>query len=310
MSTGDRTLWWQRGLPPVGEKAESSMDKALAAAGLDFNVEMRPVAHSWDKDKWCKSEKVCAVVRDDTETILGMVTGRYHPIQHRDALSFVTEICENFDAAIDRVWSRRGRWGADGSRIIVATSYKRDVDIAGIETVRPWLLFTAGHDGMAGITMQVIPVQMHCLNQLPMLKGRGGVHRVVHSPRANDRFRTVTELILAADRSMDALGLELERLVSQPMSAKESSRVVEQAIAGANGSPKAKEDDALQIVRLMENPMTLPKGAEGTRFAVLHAVTEHYSHIREYRTREAHEREMTNGRAGAICRRTMELLSV
>ena len=298
-----RIPWWQRDLPPIDAAASSSMDAALSAAGLDFSVEMRQIAHSAPYGNWCREDKWRAVVRNDTDAALGIVGGRYRPIQHRDALAFVTEICESFDASIDRVWSLGG-----GARIRVCTRYKRDVDIAGIDQVRPWLLFTASHDGREAVTMQVIPIQMACTNQIPMLRRLGGVHRIVHSPKAQSKLRTAAEAILSADRSMDALGVELERLLQAKIGAEASQALVENAVAASHGSPKAKEDDANSVVSLMKDPLTLPEGAEGTRFAVLHAVTEHYCHVRRYRTRAAQERELTQGRASAICRRTMEML--
>ena len=301
----ERTPWWERELPTLKKAATSSVERALKESGLGFDVEMRPIAHFTADGSWEESKKYRAVVRDDTDTPLGVVGMRYHPINHRDALAFVTEICEEYDADIDRCWSLQG-----GARVRVCVQYKREVDIAGIDAVRPFLLFTAGHDGLESVAMQVIPMQLACTNQIPGLRKLGGKHTIVHSARAQDRLRTATEAIVAADRNMDVLALELEKMVSKKCPAPNAQRIVQQAIGETRGSDKAKEEDAASIIGLMKEPLTLPKGAEGTRFAVLHAVTEHYGHIRTYRTRAAQEREMTIGRSAAVCRRAMELLAV
>ena len=302
--TTTRTHWWQRDMAPIEPEASGSIDKALASAGLDFDVGMRDVYASNDRQGWTWAENHQAIVRNDTEAILGIVSDRYAPVQHREALSFVTEICENFDAEIDRIWSLKG-----GAKIRAMVSYKRDVDIAGIDTIRPWLLFTTSHDGTESVAMTVVPTQISCLNQIPMLRRHHGAHRIVHSGRTNERLRSATEAIVAADRSLDLLSMELEYLLGEQIDGFSAGDMIEQAVCGFRGSAKAREDDMASIRSLMDTRPTLPKSAEDSKFAVLHAVTEHYSHIREYRSRAAHERDMTNARASQVCRRTFELLT-
>ena len=301
-----RAHWWQRDLPPIEPEASGSIDLALASAELDFDVEMRDVFVSDDRHGHAHiwAERHMGIVRSDTNAILGIVSDRYKLVQHRDALAFVTEICENFDARIDRIWSLSG-----GAKIRAMIRYKRDVDIAGIDEIRPWLLFTTSHDGTESVAMTVVPTQISCLNQIPMLRRHHGAHRVVHSGHTTERLRSAAEAIVAADRSVDLFSMELEHLLSTPIAGAVADETVERAVCGIRGSGKARDDDVASIRSLMTDRPTLPKGAEDSKFAVLHAVTEHYSHIREYRTRAAHERDMTSARASQVCRRAFELLT-
>ena len=82
---------WRRprrfGSPPwhgLGTRLDAPATSAEAlAAGLDFTVELSPL-HTADgtpvPDRW-------AAVRSDTGGVLGVVGGRYRPIQNRDCFA-------------------------------------------------------------------------------------------------------------------------------------------------------------------------------------------------------------------------------
>lgn len=297
-----RELWWHRfdrgghKVPDAGAKL--GIDEALSLAGLDFEVELRKIASPNRKGNWIVDQARRGVVRCDSDRLLGVVGKRYRPVQHREALSFIDEITTGFDARVDCVWG-----SSDGARIRAAVKYKHDVDIAGADQARPYLLFSTSHDGRGSVKMDVQAVQLSCLNQLPGLVRRADWRWTVHhSTSAKEKLRAAAEAVAQADSHMEALAAELAALASEPIADREAEAVVGRCVRRAVKSESVQERDQAGVMRLLRESPTMPERFRGSRMGVLHAATEYYDFVRPYRTAEAAERSHGTGVAARVRR--------
>ena len=296
----DRETWWHRHSGPVlGESP--SLVEALEYEGLDFNAEVRPLASQDADGGWTEDSRRFGVVRDDTDELIGVVKQRYCPVQYRDALAFVDDITLGYDAAIDKLWG-----SPDGARMRLAVQYKHDVDIAGIDTARPYLFFSAGHDGLTSVRMQVSAVQASCLNQLPDIFAQGQGIAVVHSSKSMDRLRVAADVISQADEYMQRLSAEFSALAMEQLSDQRCERIVAQCVHRHVKSAKGREDDVAGILQLASDSPTMPAGFAGTKMGLVHAATEYYDHFRPYRNAAVLRRENLYGRAAQMRKSVFE----
>lgn len=74
----------------LGQKldAPATAQEAIIAAGLDYEVQLTPIA-TYDG---LTVEGRRAVVRYDEQEVLGVVSGRYVPVQNRQAFGFLDAV--------------------------------------------------------------------------------------------------------------------------------------------------------------------------------------------------------------------------
>lgn len=105
-------------------------------------------------------DNMFATYRDDTGAPLGIVKGRYEPVQNIDAFKF-------FDDAIGKdeaIWQTAGALDG-GSRVFVSAKLPNTITING-DPVDNYLVFLTSHDGSTGVKIMLTPVRIFCQNCL------------------------------------------------------------------------------------------------------------------------------------------------
>lgn len=164
MYVGDRP--WH-GLGTYVE-SELTSEKAIVAAGLDWTVKLSPVCASLTGHYSPDSEDFKAVVRMSDERILGVVGGRYHPVQNKQAFDF-------FDSVVGQGLAMYHTAGslADGSRIWLCAKLPQDMVLANGEKIEKFLIFTNTHNGTSPVRMLFSPIRPVCQNTLNMALKQG-----------------------------------------------------------------------------------------------------------------------------------------
>ncbi len=101
-----------------------------------------------------------AVYRTDNGMPLGLVKGRYTPVQNIDAFNF-------FDNAIGKnkaIWQTAGYFG-NGERIFVSAKLPNTITVKG-DPIDNYLVFTNSHDGSSGVKILFTPIRIVCKNTL------------------------------------------------------------------------------------------------------------------------------------------------
>ena len=92
--------------------ADADIDAWRIAAGLDWEIEMRPVFHGVINDKGEKKASVIegrkALVRSDTQACLSIMSDRYKVVQPGDVLEFYRELVEGSMFSIETAGSLKG----------------------------------------------------------------------------------------------------------------------------------------------------------------------------------------------------------
>ena len=136
---------------PEGKKL--SIEEAIRAAGLDWEVELR---HIFAKDGRGIPLGILnryVTYRKSDNTVLGIVGKDYHALQNRDAFKWFQPFLESGEATIETAGSLKG-----GSRVWVIARIRRDPLVVGKEDVMEhFVLLSNSHDGSLAVRVGFTP---------------------------------------------------------------------------------------------------------------------------------------------------------
>lgn len=195
--------------------ADVTAEEMIRAAGLDWLVEKRPArgaAVVWarkrellkpgatispdDEVEYSRYEIVRPPYTDQPqETVLGIVSAKYEPLQNRDAFAFFDPIVDQKKAFFETA----GALG-DGERVWVMAKMPGDIEVVRGDTCQKYLLLSNTHTGQGAVIVKFTAVRVVCQNTLMMSLADGQTaYRVRHSKKMTDRLQEVAELIAAAN---------------------------------------------------------------------------------------------------------------
>ena len=162
--------------------------EAFETADALFTVEKRelffPRATSEPEDEqlWQPTESF-AVVRTDTQALLGVVSKQYEIVQNDSLLRMAEFIREEVDMDCVIVLS-------DGAKVCFTATLKgAATDIVPGDTVKRRIVGYLGHDGKTGCGAKFTNIRVVCQNTLTAALGESGAHSsITHKNGANNNF--------------------------------------------------------------------------------------------------------------------------
>jgi phage/plasmid-like protein (TIGR03299 family) len=201
MVSGSGVMPWHK----IGTVVQGTLTtkEAIKAAGLDWQVEKRPIYFEKTVGKAKVMEKIedkFSMVRTDTQENLGVVGGVYTPLQNRVAFSFIDGILGLKEATIETA----GALGR-GERIWVLSQLKGVISLKGNDLINKYLLCANAHDGSMRVTLALTTTRVVCNNTLRIAvkeaSENGDIYRIRHSTKMEEKV----------DSARDALGLIQEQ---------------------------------------------------------------------------------------------------
>lgn len=281
-----------RNLPWYGASTElvdvpQNADAALTAAGLSWEVELRPLyfrVRENGKDKTVRSSK-SATVRKDTHDELGIVGSRYTVFQNREAFAFLDKLVEDGGAK----YQAGGTMGG-GSKVFVVMQTPSTIKVLG-EDHDTYVLFTTSHDGSSTVTATTTLVRPACTNMFrSMLSSDRPVFRQAHVGSMLDP-ETMAEVareslgVATADQRRFA---ELaEQLASAPIDHSHSAEFDGIMARAFPWATKAAQKEVAAIHDLWMTSETIDNEWRFTGWGLMNATTEYLGHFRSRRSSEA-----------------------
>jgi len=185
------------GTPPwhgLGKRFDSAprdSSEALEAARLNWHVRKEPLYVFLDSRKIQVPDK-CAIVREDTLAILGVVSQEYEPLQNEEAFRF-------FDGIIQMGAAEYETAGAlgHGERVWILVKMKAaPMLIAGFDEVQKYLLLVNSHDGSSSVHIRFTPIRVVCENTLTVALRTGKrLQTIVHRSGLHCRLQETKKLL-------------------------------------------------------------------------------------------------------------------
>lgn len=208
----------------------ATAEEAIKAAGLDWEVSLRPVTAGG-----AEVPGYYAVVREDRNIGLGVVKGRYVPIQNREAFSFFDSVVGDGKA----IYHTAGALG-NGERIWILAKLPDDLVVRG-DVTEKYLLLSNGHNAHHALQMLFTPIRVVCQNTLLAALGR--------AKRTDTVFiRHVGNIQAKVEEARRILGIAIDWYKRFQEAA--------ELLAGVEVKPSALEE-------YVANLLPMPKGADG-----------------------------------------------
>jgi len=212
--TGREKPW--HGLGTMVENAPDSRE-ALIVAGLDWNVVQKPV---FTQDG-VKVKGYYANVRDYDGSVLGIVTSRYKVVQNREAFAFTDGLLGE-GVRYETAGSLQG-----GRKVWLLAKLPKEFIIAG-ERISPYLVFSNTHDGSGAVRVAITPVRVCCNNTLNLaLDTADRSFSMIHTGDIKGKVKEAKETLFMADKYMENLGNEFEKLRKQKITDQKVKEYIE-----------------------------------------------------------------------------------
>ncbi|SEO99124.1 phage/plasmid-like protein TIGR03299 [Mucilaginibacter gossypiicola] len=187
--------------------------EAIRFAGLDYTVEKRPLFTNVLANDLTDGEdfgKIAvpnfyATVRNDNNSVLGVVGKDYEVVQNADAFQF-------FDAIVGGgsgiQYETAGALG-NGERVFITAKLPDYIKVGRADLIEQYLFLTTSHDGFGSISAAFTPIRIVCNNTLnAALRNQTGAIKIRHTASANDRLKQAHTLMGISN----TMATELEEL--------------------------------------------------------------------------------------------------
>jgi len=207
-----KTPWHGLGMAiPDGKKL--SIEEAIVAAGLNWEVELRHIFTEDDKGSRQGILNHYVSCRKTDNSVLGIVGKDYKPLQNRDAFRWFQPFLEGGEATIETAGSLK-----KGSKVWVLARIRRDPMIVGKEDMmRHYVLLSNSHDGSLAVRVGFTPIRVVCNNTLYLAheSKASKLLRVKHTSRVLENLEDIRETIDLAQQEFAATVTQYKRLASK-----------------------------------------------------------------------------------------------
>ena len=297
MFSGNNKVPWH-GLGEVVEGTLSS-SAAIKAAHLDWSVDLRP----------CQTADAVAIpgywasVRTDTNAPLGVVQGRYNPIQNVEAFDFMDSLVGEGKMTYETAGALRG-----GKVVWIMAKYNGPVKLGG-DDHKHWCLLVTSHNGSKPLSVQWVSERVVCANTLSIaLAGKQNSMTIRHSKRWKDKADQARQVLGLTEAYFSALKERVDRMVEQAMSEMDVHEFTIQLLPQEGAElPKQRATARAEIVNLFSRGA----GNRGkTRWDALCAVTDYADHVLPMRGVTTRlETAVMGGSGTALKQRAYDLLA-
>jgi phage/plasmid-like protein (TIGR03299 family) len=267
-------------------EAPATAQDAIGAAGLNYLVELRSIS----TDDGVRIPQRKAVVRADTNQVLGVVGNSYQPVQNHQCFGFL-------DAVVADGRLRYHTAGAlgNGERVWMLAKLPAEIRVKGSDDVtEQFLLLSNSHDGSSSLRVFFTPIRVVCANTLGMAERRSRGHGVsiIHKGDLAAKVGEAQEILGLAKRFYDDLEERINQLAGHYPSRRQLETYFESLYPDtADGKNRRAQNVRGELFRLFESGMgqDIPE-TKLTTWAAFNAVTEYVDHHRSTRGRSEHER--------------------
>jgi len=258
-------------LPKLATSAE-----AIEAAGLDYQVDKKPMfTRGTGKSRVEVPDHFCTV-RRDTGHILGVVGSRYTVLPNRDAFT-----C--FDALVgegEAIFETAGALGK-GETIWLLAKLPGYIRIGRHDEVKKYLLLTNSHDGSSMVRTKLTPVRVVCNNTLSSaLEGAEQEVRIRHTPSAVDRLQEAHKLLGLTNQLYQELEMIFNRMSVKRITERQLIAFVKTLIPdNEEASFKTRTENIRSKILELNETGAGSEFSRGSLWGAVNAVSEFTDHV-------------------------------
>lgn len=262
---------------------ESSIEEMLEAAGLNWQLERKPLfADMGDDEDPLEIEGKAAWIRNTDRKVMAVAGKQWRPLQPADTLGFMRDYVEAGAATLETAGSLR-----EGKIVWGLARLKHDFEVRPGDRVNGYLLITSPNEVGRAITVRTTTVRVVCANTMAMAERGAAQYRQNHLTdfdvaAAKEAVGRAHEQLAQAERNariLDSLKLSTSDAVTKVLAPVFFPEVVEDdEMLAAIQLP---ENQPLKLRELLESAKNAPGNKEiaGTGWAIMNGVTHWADHV-------------------------------
>jgi len=252
-------------------------DEALDAAGLDWNVSLRPVYRTNRNGDLQLIEDRRCVVRDDTDAELGLVSDKWVPSQNYEQVDFIDALIGE-GAKIESAGSLRG-----GKRVWFLVDLKATFEPVKGDPVENYLLLLNGHDGMTCLQAIGTGVRVVCANTLALAmenaeKKFGRYVRLRHNGKLEENVQLAKQTLHMLRGQAEFTALQANYLAKKKMDREKLSHFFAEQVAAMQFPKERSELILAQMAEGLELETNSLPGMRGTAWQAFNVFSEWVDH--------------------------------
>lgn len=196
-----KTPWHGLGTS-IPEDKKVSVQEAIVAAKLDWQVDLRDVFSVHPKGTKLGIRDNYAVYRTSDDTFLGMVGSDYVPLQNKQALEWFQPFLDAEEATLETAGSLKG-----GRQVwVLAKIRDGQMDVGKNDPVSHYILLSNAHDGSVAVRVGFTPIRVVCNNTLTLAfeSKASQLLRVRHSRNLHVNLELIRETMKVARHEFSA----------------------------------------------------------------------------------------------------------
>ncbi|MBE5954972.1 MAG: DUF932 domain-containing protein [Lachnospiraceae bacterium] len=262
----------------------NSWEEVMELAGLDWNVRQEDVYAG----EGIRVPGYKANIKDDDNTVLGVVSTKYNLVQHSEAYAFLDELFKQgarFDCA-GVLQAGKRTW----------VSMKLSNYIINGERHVGYLLITNSFDGSSSLRISVVPVRVLCANTISLaLKKAQRTWALTHSASVNEKLEAAKEVLLHADAYMESLGKEIEWFNKKIIPEEEAMSIIDELMPITDDMSQVQRNNTTKLrndikYRYRYAPDLV--GMNNTAYRLYNAISDHAFHSEPLRRTENYKESL------------------
>jgi phage/plasmid-like protein (TIGR03299 family) len=305
------TPW--HGLGTVLATPPATTAEALQLSGLNWTVRTEQMHHdlalAGDEGMIRVQVPAKAVIRDDTRTMLGVVGMRWAPVQNVDAFRWFDRWLDTGKVEIETAGSLFG-----GRNVwILARIVSDPIVIGPDDEIRKYVLLAHGHDGQLAIRVGTTLVRVVCNNTMSaavsMGDNSGSLMKITHTSGALARLDDAANQIEMIDARLSAAGDAYRELSRHGVTGGLQTIVDYASAVYGQTEEEIRNGRRLPLIEeKFESGLGQDlKGARGTWFGLLNAITEIETHGRTGKGNEGRAVRNAWGVGATILQRALDV---
>lgn len=310
-----QTPWHRLGTTFIGDE---DFDQWRIAAGFDWEAQIKPLTYKathaagHEVDIALPSHR--ALVRSDTEKVLGVVGKDYKVVQPSRVLEFFRDIAFTSDS---RYTMETAGCLFDGKRVWALARTKNEIRIGGTDVIKPYILLGTSFDGTTSTFATYTSVRVVCHNTLSMAVGLSASSADIRIPHVQNFDEQTVKQALGLIESSEASAISGFTETANVLAGRgvddkemfnyfaglygpdpeEGETISDLRIADFTNSEKRNINDLIRLFK--EGPGATLKSADSTAWGLVNAVT----HFEDFQRGANDQRRLQSAGFGAGARR-------
>lgn len=271
------TPWHGLGTVIVGL---ATAEEALALAGLDWDVELRPqffqtpiFGNGLDNPptdyEFHRIPDRLSTVRSTDQKHLGSVSNNYHVYQNKDAFAFLNRLTDT--GLGEAVFTTAGSLFG-GSRTFMTLKLTSSFTVGDNDAHDLYLMASNSHDGSQAFTVAVTAIRAVCNNTVTMGLAQAKTKwSTKHKVPLEGRAAAAKQVLELGHNYEAAFEEEVQKMLQIPIN---RTKMFELADAVIPASPRQHNDSVEEVMNIWENEPTVEMGGgKGNAWGAFNALT-------------------------------------